>query len=387
MRIAIDVRVADPEPSGQQRYLWRLGAWLAGEGHEVHYLTVRAQPDHVTVPAGCTLHRLDRESATGVHRFTERLDADVLLLNPERSRMYEHVRPNVLRAAYGTDQYRQKMRSFRNPGARLLRSALRTTPWTLRDRARERRFYEGAATPPWVIVQSAYMRDEVLRSYRIPEDHVRVVYNGVDTSEFSAARRLVARDEMRARWSIPPDALCCLLLGHNFRLKGLDTLLHATAALRIRGAAIHVLVAGRGTGAAQRRAAGRRVRTLGLEDHVTFAGDVTPSMRVLAAADVLAHLSWHDSFGFAVLEAMATGLPVVTTSWVGASEIVRDGDSGLVVDPAKAAEVEGALARLHDDPAHRALMGRNAEGAARQYDEVTSFRGVLGVLESVSGER
>ncbi|NIQ59348.1 MAG: hypothetical protein GWM92_21400, partial [Gemmatimonadetes bacterium] len=58
MRIGIDVRVADPSEPGQQRYLWRLGAWLAETGHEIHYLTVKRQNESVSVTAGAVLHRL-----------------------------------------------------------------------------------------------------------------------------------------------------------------------------------------------------------------------------------------------------------------------------------------------------------------------------------------
>lgn len=386
MRIGIDIRVADPESPGQQRYLWRLGKWLAETGHETHYLTVKSQPDEVEVPRGTTLHRFDRLSRRNLRSAVTELELDAFLVNPERSRRYRGVRANVLRSAYGTEQYRQKLRSFRRPFERKLRQLWRRTPWILVEAAWERAFYEETQPPPRVIAQSEYMRGQILESYRIPEDHVHVVHNAVDTSEFCPERRGALRAEMRDRWSIPDDAVCLLFLGHNFRLKGLWQLLRVMDRHGRRAPPTHLLVAGSGTGSGQRRKARRLVREHGLDGQVTLAGAVRPSMNALAAADVLVHLSWHDSFGFAALEAMAAGLPVITTKHAGASELIVDGDSGLIVDPADDDEVLAAVERLHDDGL-RMRIGRAAAEIGGAQTEPSNFLRVLGVMEQAARER
>jgi glycosyltransferase involved in cell wall biosynthesis len=381
MRIGIDVRVADPAEPGQQRYLWRLGAWLAGEGQDVHYLTVRPQPAAVACAPGTTLHRLDRLSRTQLRGAVRDLGLDVLLLNPERSRRYRGLRANVLRSAYGTEHYRQKLRSFRNPIERAVRSCVRLTPWEAIERRWERAFYERTTPPPHVVAQSRYMRGEILQSYSVPAGNVHVVHNAVDTREFSVEAREALRDEMRARWRIPPDATCLLFLGHNYRLKGLwqllDVLSHADPS-------VHLLVAGRGTGPGQRREARRRIVRCGLQDRVTLAGPVRPSLHALAAADVLVHLSWHDSFGFVALEAMACGLPVITTPHVGAAELIDDGVSGLVVDPSDNRTIAAAIERTRE-AAFRRTMGGAAAAVSRDYDEPSNFRRVFEVLRAAAG--
>lgn len=380
VRIGIDVRVADPSEPGQQRYLWRLGEWLAETGHETHFLTVKRQPESVPVPEGATLHRFDRLTRRRLREAVGALRLDALLINPERSRRYRGVRANVLRSAYGTEHYRQKLRSFRHPVERSLRGVWRRTPWVLAEARWERAFYERTEPPPRVIAQSRYMRRQILESYRIPEHHVHVVHNAVDTREFSPQARAGLRAEMRERWSIPADAFCLLFLGHNFRLKGLWQLLEILEKADTRSRPTHLLVAGRGTGSGQRRKARRLVRAHGLEGRVTLAGPVRPSLHAIAAADALIHLSWHDSFGFAPLEAMACGLPVITTPYAGASELVEDGVSGLVVDPADDEDVARAIRSLRDWDV-RDRIGRAAARVGAEHDEPSNFLRVLGVIE------
>lgn len=381
MRIGIDMRVVPPQGPGQQRYLWRLGTWLAQQRHDVHFLTVLRQKGAVEAPAGTVYHDWHGRSSADVRRGVHDLELDALLLNPERSRPFRGLRANVLRAAYGTEQYLQKLRSFRNPLEYAARTALRAVPWTLADMHWERQFYESHRPYPDVIAQSGYMRDQILASYRLPPGHVHVVHNAVDVEEYTPARRLALREEMRARWNIPAEALCLLFLGHNFRLKGLWQMLEVLPRLGTLDRPVHLLVAGKGTGEPQRRKARRLVQSLGLERHVTFAGDVRPSLHAHAAADALLHLSWHDSFGFVSLEAMASGLPVVTTRYVGAAELIVDGESGLIVDPAKDDAIIAAIRRLADDGV-RARMGAAAAIEGARHDEPKNFAQVHEVIRT-----
>lgn len=384
MRIGIDMRVPAPTGPGQQRYLWRLGAWLAAQGHELHFMTVLRQNGDVLAPPGTSYHDYSALSASKLGVAVGDLSLDALLLNPERSRPFRGLPANVLRSAYGTEQYIQKLRSFRHPLEWTARKALRGAPWTLAEMHFERQFYEGTEPAPDVIAQSRYMREQILGSYRIPESHVHVVLNAVDVQEYSPARRLALREEMRARWSIPAEALCLLFLGHNFRLKGLWQILQVLPTLGKLGRPVHLLVAGKGTGAPQRRKAQRLVRAQGLERQVTFAGDVRPSLNAHAAADALLHLSWHDSFGFVSLEAMASGLPVVTTRYVGAAELIRDGESGLIVDPAEDRQIADAIRRLSDD-SWREKVGIAAAAEGAKHDEPHNFEQVHAVIRTAVG--
>ena len=127
MRIGIDIRVADPA-EGQQRMLWRLGSWLGQEGHEVDFLSVRRLPEDVALPKGTRLQPLHDVPRSQLRDRVAALELDAFLINPERSRRYRGVPANVLRAAYGTEHYRQNLRSVRNPVERTLREVSPTRP-------------------------------------------------------------------------------------------------------------------------------------------------------------------------------------------------------------------------------------------------------------------
>ncbi|MEM7414642.1 MAG: glycosyltransferase family 4 protein [Gemmatimonadota bacterium] len=384
MRIGIDVRLINPPSPGQQRYLWRLGAWLGDRGHEIHLLNVRhddprSGPDPQGYGSGDCLHvhRLHALSRTDLRAHVTALELDVLLLNPERSRRYRGLRPNLLRSAYGTDHYAQRLRSFRHPVAHSVQRLARETPWSRAEQRWERAFYGDGVHRPRVIAQSEYMREQIVSSYPVPEEDVHVIPNGVDLSEFSSESRLERRERARARWGIPADAPCLVLMAHNFRLKGLPRLVQA---LRQPTGTDRpwLLVAGSGTGRRQRRNARRWVHGAGLEDRIVFAGSVASPIDAYAAADVLVHPSWHDSFGFAVLEAMACGLPVVTTPWVGASELIESGSEELIVDPGNTIDLARAIRSALGPDGKR--WGRAAAATAKRYGERDNFTAVEGVM-------
>lgn len=98
-------------------------------------------------------------------------------------------------------------------------------------------------------------------------------------------------------------------------------------------------------------------------------------MRAFAAADIFLHPSWHDAFGFVVLEAMGAGLPPLTSPWTGASMLVDEGRSGFVVDPADTGTIYRRLREL-SEPGVRRRMGAEARRIAEGYGEEANFERV-----------
>ncbi len=135
------------------------------------------------------------------------------------------------------------------------------------------------------------------------------------------------------------------------------------------------------------------VRDNGLGERLLIPGDVRPPLKddLVAASDVVVHPSHAESFGLAVLEAMAAGKPVVAAATDGPRLLIEDGVSGVLVEPGNVEELTSALVRLLDDRAARASLGAEAARAAEHFDVAEMVRrfetlwdDVLGGEESVS---
>ena len=150
---------------------------------------------------------------------------------------------------------------------------------------------------------------------------VEVVHPGVDERFFAADVR--SRLAIRTEFGISENDFLILFVGMNFELKGLEQLLVIMA--RLRDENLHrppkLLVVGKGNREKYEKVAGYH----GLHDDVLFAGIRHDMPAVYAAADLFVLLSGFDTFGMVVIEAMASGLPVIVSDTVGASDLVRQG--------------------------------------------------------------
>jgi UDP-glucose:(heptosyl)LPS alpha-1,3-glucosyltransferase len=226
-----------------------------------------------------------------------------------------------------------------------------------------------------VVAISRRGEEEVRRLYGTPADRVTVVYNGVDLDRFHPERAAAVRAAARAEAGLPREAWVVLFVGSGYARKGLGPLLEAFAGLG--DARARLVVAGKGD-VRPFRAAGAR---LGLGDRAVWLGPRPDVERLYAAADVLAHPAVYESFGNVVLEALASGLPVLTSASAGASELVRPGVNGLVVRRVDGPELRQALQELRDADAPR-LRGRARESAEpfTYAAQVAALRAVYGRL-------
>lgn len=167
-------------------------------------------------------------------------------------------------------------------------------------------------------------------------------------------------DEVAAR--VREDPLRVVFVGNLTERKGLDTLVVALDRARRRGAAIELTVVGRTVEPDYVATVRETVTDRGLEDVVTFAGELSDEdlAATLAASHVLAVPSQYEGFGIVYLEGMSFGLPAVASAAGGADEVVTDGETGVLVDPGDAGRIAEALVRLDADRDRLARMGRAA---------------------------
>jgi glycosyltransferase involved in cell wall biosynthesis len=170
-----------------------------------------------------------------------------------------------------------------------------------------------------------------------------VIPNAVDTLIFNHEARLGRRSVSRRRMKLDDCDFVVLLIGNDWKKKGLDQLLRALAIIEIP---IQLLVVGKDDPGLYRTA----LRRLRLEDRVRFLAPSADVLSFYAAADAYVAPSLEDAFGLPILEAMACGLPVIASVQAGASENIIDGTTGyLLRDPMNHVELAEIILRLAGD--------------------------------------
>jgi UDP-glucose:(heptosyl)LPS alpha-1,3-glucosyltransferase len=188
------------------------------------------------------------------------------------------------------------------------------------------------------------VQTEIHERFGLPRERLPIIYNAIDTAVFHPG--LAAhRSTVRARHGIADDACMFLLVGSAYARKGVGRVLEALAAVP---APAHFMVVGRDRRPAKYAALARR---FGVAHRVTFAGAQEDPKPYYGAADAFVLPTLYDPFPNAILEAMACGLPVVTSDRCGAAELVAAHDAGTVCG----ARDIGAIAA-----GMRALLARDA---------------------------
>ena len=206
-----------------------------------------------------------------------------------------------------------------------------------------------------VICNSEMVRREIASRFGTDAAKLELIRNAVDSAYFNPGLRGEMRAGVREQLCIPRDANVVLHVGSGFERKGVASLIRALARAPSRPWAI---VAGRDKRSARYAAL---ARALGIESRVRFVGTVSDVRPYHAAADSFALATLYDPFPNAAIEAMASGLPVVTTPKCGAAEMLAEGESGFVRDALDVEGLASALERL--DPDSAARMGANARDA------------------------
>lgn len=183
-------------------------------------------------------------------------------------------------------------------------------------------------------------------------EDVVVIPNAVDTLRFTSEARITKRVAARQSLSYQDSEFLLLLIGNDWKKKGLDALIEASALLK--DLPLQILVVGADEPALYHLL----IEKLGVQQRVRFE---KPSMDVLtfyAAADLYVGPSLEDSFGLPILEAMACGVPVIASANAGASELVQDGKTGLILrDPRNQVELASLIRKIHGDDILRVSMG------------------------------
>ena len=202
------------------------------------------------------------------------------------------------------------------------RMRIALSPWHRYTLAMERKLFAS----PWlraVLCNSKMVRDDIMTRFGLPAERLPVIYSAVDANVYSPQLR-EHRAAVRARYQVPDDAVLFLLVGSGYRRKGLPTALAALARLPSHA---HLMVVGEDHHLDTFK---RQARDLGVRERVVFAGWQADAAPFYGASDAFVLPTLYDSFPDAAMEALASGLPVVTSTMSGAAELVREHDCGFV---------------------------------------------------------
>jgi UDP-glucose:(heptosyl)LPS alpha-1,3-glucosyltransferase len=352
VKIALVILHADPARGGAERYTVDLAAGLRGRGHEVSLVAstfgdgICAAPDVLLPARGATragryVRFLD---ALDAHLNETRYDVVHAMLPVRRCDVY-HPHAGIAAAAVASGHLKRSgtvQRAMARVGTRFNARRQRF--------ARIERELLGGPTPPTVLCLSDYVKGTVRKHYDLPDAKLATLFNAVDLARFDPARRPEAGAEVRGRWGIGPDRVVGLMIAQDFARKGLREVILAGS--KVPDPRLTLLVVGKEDPARYRELA----REKGITDRVTFAGPTTDPYSFYQAADFFVLPTRHDPCSLVVLEALAMGVPVISTVFNGACEIMQSGTHGVVLDDPDDVNALTESMRAIIEPARRQAM-------------------------------
>ena len=234
-----------------------------------------------------------------------------------------------------------------------------------------------------IVALSPGQREELLAMKIARPERVSVVPLGLELDPLLEAQ--ARRGALRGRLRLSPETKLVGIVARLVPIKDHGTFLAAAARVALADPAVHFVVAGDGPLRAGLEAAGRAA---GLNGRMHFLGWWEDLPALYADLDVVALTSRNEGTPVCLLEAMAAAVPVVATAVGGVPDVVRHGETGLLVPPGDPAAVAAALASLLADPERRSVLGLAGRRAAYPaYDAKTLIARVDGIYRELAGDR
>ena len=223
----------------------------------------------------------------------------------------------------------------------------------------EKNMFESGHCRKFIAI-SQMVKNDILKHYHCPQDNISVIYNGVDLRRFHPNNKIKYRKSIRNELGIPESFILILFVGSGFERKGLKSLLQATQHISFHD--WRLVVMGKGRWKQFRKLVPENIR-----QKVIYKEPVPDIEKYYAAADIFALPSIYEPFGNANLEALATGLPIITTLSCGVSDIIQHKLNGLILknlDSPK--EIAKNISSLFDFKVRQSIS-REARILAEQY--------------------
>jgi len=232
-----------------------------------------------------------------------------------------------------------------------------------------------------IIAISAMVKRNIIENYNVADSDIEVIYNGVDAEKFHPGNRDKYMDEIRGRHGIDGDEFVILFVGSGFERKGLKFLLKAAESIQ---EPVTLMIVGKGKHPPQSPLSkGGSKESYPHKQKIIFCGPQQEINKYYAAADIFVFPTMYEPFGNVHLEALASGLPVITTRLSGASEIIEDGRQGFVLDKPEDTEIMAEKIRLLMDEAARKVMASEARMLAEGFTQEENTAKTIKLYEEI----
>lgn len=268
-------------------------------------------------------------------------------------------------------------RTWMNERTRILNPIRRYLLWHSRYHryilAQEAKMY--ADTNLKAVICNAHMiATEIMQTFHVPQEKIHVIYNGVNTDDFSPALKQKYRSTTRQSLGIPQDAPVMLFIGSGFERKGLAGAIQAISDYPD----VHLIVVGKDKKFVTYK---QLARKRGAISRVHFVGMQKDPRSYYGATDMLLLPTLYDPFPNVVLEAMACGLGVITSTKCGGQEFIREGENGFVCDALDYAALANAIARARECGFE--ALGNTARETVLPYNLKTLSNNMLSLYQSL----
>ena len=377
MKVAV-IRYKYVNYGGAEGFVDQYTNQLANSGHEVHIFAHQWETGnhphlHVHPVPAWTFTSLIR--ALSFSWFANR---EVRKINFDIIQSHERIRnQDIYRAGDGCHmEWLEQRKKFLSPTKRFF---LALNPFHRLILAMEKGLFEKG----WcrkIIAISEMVKKDIQKHYCVSDDKIEVVYNGVSLDRFHPENKKRYRSIIRETLGVPEDCVLILFVGSGFERKGLKFLMQSLKILSSDN--WHLLLMGKGDWSRYLSFASKEN-----QKKIHCLEPVDDLEKYYSAADIFVLPSIYEPFGNANLEALASGLPIVTSAHSGAAEILEHGENGMVVEnPADPKEIAEKINSLFDSTV-RENMGLNARVLAENFTQESNLQAMVKIYQDVLSDR
>ena len=384
MKIALNIEHLDINRGGAERYVYELAGEMQRAGHEVHIFCRDGKSSSLSGIIFHIVPVIKQPDIFSTISFIKNSAVEIKKIQFDIVHVFgKNVYMNLFQPLGGSHRasFIQNLRSIDNLPLKCLRFLA-----TLFNLKKLLFFYieklqvKNKNKLKFIAI-SKMVKDAFIRYYNFPADNIDVIYNGIDLERFHPRNKSVYREKIRDHIGVDNDKIVLIFIANNFRLKGLNGAIGTLANLKkkVGEEYFKLLVVGRG----KRERFVKLIEKLNCIEDVIFTGPQEEIEKYLAASDICFQPSFYDPGSLVVLEALASGVPLVTTRFNGMGEIITNGREGFVVaSPRNIEELSNKIMFFKE----RSNMNRCSEAArilAEKYPLERNYKEVLEVYRKI----